>query len=74
MKLYGLDLPKLIPENAAKIIRLAQRIHRQKNQTRVPRKTERWKWDNYWVEAYDVVLKELSKIHPREEKNGRVSH
>jgi len=58
MKLYGINLPELIPENATKILTTCRDIH-QDEIDRDIRNTARHKWDQYWVNAYNVIIKRI---------------
>jgi len=64
--LYGVKLPELKLENAEEILSLAQTIHRDKVDER-QRNTKRRQWEQYWVDAYSVVLELL-----RSRKAGEV--
>ena len=61
-RLYGFDLPK--PTETTRAIKLARNIHYQCNRIR-KRKTKLWYWDNYWVQVYDNVLRELKELRKR---------
>lgn len=61
MKMYGIDLPEIKPENAKAIINICRDIHQLYIDNR-KRNSKMQKWDIYWVNAYNVVLKELEKI------------
>ena len=59
MKLYGVNLPELKPENAKAILQKCSDIPK-KSIDYHKRNNERRRWDKYWVAAYDVVLKKLA--------------
>lgn len=60
MKLYGEELPELVPENTSRAIRIARRLH-QDCINKHTRNTKMRRWDKYWVEIYNLVLEQLSK-------------
>jgi broad specificity polyphosphatase/5'/3'-nucleotidase SurE len=58
MKLYNIDMPEIIPENKVEILKLCRKIH-QDTLNRYKKKTQKRKWDEYWVNAYSMIIKEL---------------
>lgn len=60
MKLYNVELPEPIPENATEIIKCCRDIH-QIHIDRRKRNTRMQQWDKYWVKAYNAVLKRIRK-------------
>ncbi len=59
MMLYGLELPDLVPENATAILETCRNIH-QATTDRQHRNTQRRRWDQYWIDAYNIVIKKLN--------------
>jgi len=57
MRLYGIDLPEVKKENAEKILTICKNIHLNYIKKR-QRNTIMQKWDNYWVKAYSMIIKE----------------
>ena len=57
---YGVNLPELRPENAVAILEIAQKIHEDENKRR-QRKTRTYKWDEYWTNAYQMIIEVIKK-------------
>lgn len=58
MKLYGIDLPA--PDNIIEAVKIARNIHAKENE-RKKRRMVTHRWNEYWVQVYDNVLKVLEK-------------
>lgn len=58
MKLYRIDLPD--PKNVIGAVELLRHLY-LKPHTRKRKQTERYKWDEYWIEVLDNVLEALKK-------------
>ncbi len=48
IKMFGIDLPEIKPENSTTIIKLAKSLHQNRKRSK--------QWNKYWVDAYDAVL------------------
>lgn len=69
LRLFNVDLPDPIPENAIEMIELAQKIHRDANARR-KRISMTYEWDEYWVNAYSAVLIKLKEKTAEEHIRG----
>ena len=58
MKFYGGELPKLAKGNEIKILETCRDIHQGYIDWR-KRNTKAQRWDKYWVDAYNFVIKAL---------------
>jgi len=58
MKLHGMNLPA--PENIIEAVRIARNIHAEQVEKN-KRIMVSYRWNEYWVQVYDNVLKVLEK-------------
>lgn len=60
MKLYGINLPELTNGNEIKILETCRDIHQYYINKR-KRNTKAQRWDKYWVDAYNLIIKTLKE-------------
>ena len=60
-KIINLEIPEPISENSIRILETCRDLHQEEINFR-KRNTKKQKWDKYWVDAYNAVIRKIKEL------------